>query len=521
LTTSRTSEAHRTAELDQLARQLERAQALEAEFRAFADSARDYAFITLALDKTVVGWNKGAELLLGYSLEEIRGRPGTIFFTPEDVALGGPEQEISTALRDGRAEDERWHMRKDGTKFWGSGVLTPLADAAGQIRGYAKVMRDRTEERRSQEDLRIREERLRLLLENIRDCAVFDLSLNGEICVWNPGAERIFGYTEAEALGVDGSEFFSAAGYSSEAFRQELELALKSGRGEGESWLTRKDGARFYARWITNTVRTDGGEAIGFIKVLRDETLRQEAEDGERRRSEYAWDLIEQQARATSSALSRTHSELVDIGRRLLNVQEAERRRIARDLHDHLAQRLALLAMGLDRLRQGLPGDLAQLRSEISSLQEQTASLSQDVRDISHRLHPSILEHLGLVKALRALCDEYQRNRTAPVVFEAVEDGVTIPTETAAAFYRICEEALRNIQKHAGDVRVTVQLHAQSTYLQLRIQDEGPGFDPQAVNAAEHLGLVSMRERANLVGAVCKCISRPGEGTTIQVRLIT
>ena len=160
MTAPGTSEVQKTAELDQLASQLERVQALEAEFRAFADSARDYAFITLALDKTVVGWNKDAELLLGYSLEEILGRPGAIFFTPEDVARGGPEQEISTALRDGRAEDERWHMRKDGTKFWGSGVLTPLADAAGQIRGYAKVMRDRTEERRAQEALRIRDERL-------------------------------------------------------------------------------------------------------------------------------------------------------------------------------------------------------------------------------------------------------------------------------------------------------------------------------------------------------------------------
>jgi len=518
---AQTSQAQRAAELDQLAEQLERAQALEAEFRAFADSARDYAFITLALDKTVVGWNRGAELLLGYSREEILGRPGAIFFTPEDLERGGPEQEISTALRDGRAEDERWHMRKDGTKFWGSGVLTPLTDAVGQLRGYAKVMRDRTEERRSQEDLRLREERLRLLLENIRDCAVFDLNLSGEICVWNSGAERIFGYTEAEVLGVDGSEFFGVAGYPSEAFREELELALKSGRGEGEAWLNRSDGTRFYARWITNTVRRNGGEAVGFIKVLRDETLRQEVEDEERRRSQYAWDLVEQQARATSLALSRTHSELVDIGRRLLNVQEAERRRIARELHDHLAQRLALLGMGLDRLRQGLPGDLAQLRADISRLQEQTTALSEDVRQISHRLHPSILEHLGLVKALEALCNDFQRNRTAPVVFESVDDGVNIPIETAAAFYRICEEALRNVQKHAGDVRVTVHVQAQSTCLQLRIQDDGTGFDPNAVNAAEHLGLVSMRERASLVGAVCKCISRPGKGTTIQVVLIT
>src|SRR3954452_16813503 len=94
-----------------------------------------------------------------------------------------------------------------------------------------------------------------------------------------------------------------------------------------------------------------------------------------------------------------------------------------------------------------------------------------------------------LLSSLRALCDDYKRNRTAPVVFEAVEDGITIPTETAAAFYRICEESLRNVQKHAGHLRVTVQVHAQSTYLQLRIQDERPGFDPPAVNAAEHLGL--------------------------------
>jgi PAS domain S-box-containing protein len=193
---------------------------LEAEFRAFADSARDHAFITLDLDKSVVGRNRGAELLLGYSQQEILGSPGAIFFTPEDVERGAPDHETSTALREGRAEDERWHMRKDGSRFWGSGVLTPLRDASGELRGYAKAMRDRTAERKTHEALHLREERLRLLLENIRDCAVFDLDRKGEICVWNSGAERIFGYTEAEVLGVDGSEFFASTGYSSDAFRQ-------------------------------------------------------------------------------------------------------------------------------------------------------------------------------------------------------------------------------------------------------------------------------------------------------------
>ena len=202
------SSLHAIAEENELTVHLERARALEAEFRAFADSARDFAFITLSLDKSVVGWSKGAELLLGYSQAEVLGQPGAIFFTPEDVEQGAPDEETTTALREGRAEDERWHLRKDGTRFWGSGVLTPLRSNSGELRGYAKVMRDRTEQRTFREGLRLREERLRLLVENIRDCAVFDLDRNGAICVWNSGAEQIFGYTEAEVVGVEGAELF-------------------------------------------------------------------------------------------------------------------------------------------------------------------------------------------------------------------------------------------------------------------------------------------------------------------------
>jgi PAS domain S-box-containing protein len=510
----------RIAELEELAVQLERARAIEAEFRAFADSVRDYAFITLGLDRNVIGWNRGAELLLGYSSEEMLGQPGALLFTAEDIARDEPDKEMSTALRDGRAEDERWHVRKDGSRFWGSGVVTPLRNAFGELRGYVKVMRDRTEAREFEEAVRIREERLRLLLENIRDCAVFDLGCNREIRSWNMGAQQIFGYTAEEVSGVDCCEVFSAAGYSAASFEQELQTAVESGRSEGESWLVRKGGTRFFARWITNSIYSAGHQPIGYIKVLRDDTMRRESEDEDARRKQFAWDLIEQQARAASSALGQTQSELVEIGRRLLNVQEEERRRIARDLHDHLAQRLALLGMGLHRLREGLPGNLEELQSQVVILQNQTAALAQDVREISHRLHPAIIEHLGLSAALRSLCEEYQQSRTAAVTFESVHDGSSIPLEVATAFYRICEEALRNAQKHAGDVPVLVQLRAEGSELQLRVHDDGVGFEPDGVNGAEHLGLLSMRERAALIGAHCRCISQPGHGSTIQVRLM-
>jgi PAS domain S-box-containing protein len=509
-----------SAELEALRLQLERARAIEAEFRAFADSVRDYAFITLGLDRNVIGWNRGAELLLGYSSQEMLGQPGALLFTAEDIARDEPNKETSTALRDGRAEDERWHVRKDGTRFWGSGVVTPLRNAFGELRGYVKVMRDRTEAREFEEAVRIREERLHLLLENIRDCAVFDLGYNREICSWNAGAEQIFGYTAAEVLGVDCCEVFSAAGYSAALFEQELQTALESGRSEGESWLVRKCGSRFFARWITNSIYSADHQPSGYIKVLRDETTRRKSEDEDARRKQFAWDRIEQQARAASSALGQTQSELVEIGRRLLNVQEEERRRIARDLHDHLAQRLALLDMGLHRLREGLPGDLEELQSQVAVLQNQTAALAQDVREISHRLHPAIVEHLGLIAALRALCEEYQHSRMAAVTFEPVHDGSTIALEVATAFYRICEEALRNIQKHAGDVPVLVELRTEGSELLLRIHDDGVGFEPDGVNSAEHLGLLSMRERAALIGAHCRCLSQPGEGTTIEARLI-
>ncbi len=319
------------------------------------------------------------------------GQPGALLFTAEDIARDEPNNEISTALRDGRAEDERWHVRKDGTRFWGSGVVTPLRNAFGELRGYVKVMRDRTEAREFERAMPIREERLRLPLENIRDCAVFDLGYNREICTWNAGAVQIFGYTAEEVIGVDGSEFFSAAGYSAGLFERELQTALEAGGSEGESWLVRKCGTRFFARWITNTIYSAEKQAIGYIKVLRDETMRGKSEDEEVRRKQFAWDLIEQQARAAGSALGQTQTELVEIGRRLLNVQEEERRRIARDLHDHLAQRLALLDMGLHRLREGLQGDLEELQSQVAALQNQTAALAQDVREISHRLHPAII----------------------------------------------------------------------------------------------------------------------------------
>ncbi len=125
----------------------------EERFRLFSDNVCDYAFLLMDLNGCVINWNAGAERLLGYTEEEILGKPVTVFFTPEDLRAGMAESEIQKAIREGRAEDERWHVRKDGSRFWASGVMTPVLDNEGHLRGWAKVMRDMTEKRLAQEAL--------------------------------------------------------------------------------------------------------------------------------------------------------------------------------------------------------------------------------------------------------------------------------------------------------------------------------------------------------------------------------
>jgi PAS domain S-box-containing protein len=125
----------------------------EERFRLFVDSVRDYALFQMDTSGTIVSWNLGAERVLGYREQEIIGRSSALLFTPEDVEREQPRKELETALRDGRAEDERWHIRKDGSRFWGSGVVTLVRDESGRLRGFAKIMRDHTERKRAEEQL--------------------------------------------------------------------------------------------------------------------------------------------------------------------------------------------------------------------------------------------------------------------------------------------------------------------------------------------------------------------------------
>lgn len=251
----------------------------EQYFHTFSEHVKDYAFITLDPESKIVSWSRGAERILGYSETEILGQPGSIFFTPEDCEKGEDKNELDTARRDGCAEDERWHVRADGTRFWASGVMTAHRDRDGNLQGYSKVLRDLTSRRLIEERLRDTEERLRLFAENVSDYALIPVDLEGKVSGWNSGAERTFGYTEQEMVGQNVNLIFTPEDRLRGESEKDLSRALAEGRAEDDRWMVRRDGSRFWARWVTTPMRDAAGTLRGFAKVLRDETERKRADD--------------------------------------------------------------------------------------------------------------------------------------------------------------------------------------------------------------------------------------------------
>src|SRR3954468_1400871 len=181
---------------------------LDDPLRLLVESVQDYAIFLLDRGGHIVSWNPGAERIKGYSAPEILGRHFSVFYPPEALERRWPEHELEVASKEGRFEDEGWRVRKDGTLFWASVAITPLRDASGEVRGFAKITRDLSERRRQEELLRQSEERFRMMVESVRDYAIFMLDPEGRVASWNAGAQRIKGYTRSEILGKHFSVFY-------------------------------------------------------------------------------------------------------------------------------------------------------------------------------------------------------------------------------------------------------------------------------------------------------------------------
>jgi len=246
--------------------------------RLLVESVQDYAIFLLDETGRILSWNAGAQRIKGYTPQEVIGKHVSIFYPEEDLAWDKPGRELKTALREGRAEEEGWRVRKDGSRFWASVVTTPLYEPDGRLRGFGKVTRDLTERRRSDEERQRSEEEFGLLVGSVLDYAIFRLDQDGYVQTWNAGAERIKGWLPEEIIGKHFSTFYTQEDVDDGKPERELQIARAEGRVEDEGWRVRKDGSRFWANVVITALYGDDGELRGFAKVTRDLTDRRKAE---------------------------------------------------------------------------------------------------------------------------------------------------------------------------------------------------------------------------------------------------
>lgn len=249
----------------------------EQRFQLLVNAVTDYAIYMLDPEGYVASWNPGAKRFKGYEADEIIGQHYSRFLTEEDRAAGLPQQALKIAAAEGKYEATGWRVRKDGTRFWANAVIDPIRDEAGNLIGFAKITRDITDKKEAEQALYESEQRFRLLVEGVRDYAIYMLDTGGNVTNWNAGAEAIKGYKATDIVGQHFSNFYTPEDRANGEPVRALATALSEGKYETEAWRIRKDGSRFFAHVVIDPIYDDTGRHIGFGKVTRDITQQRQA----------------------------------------------------------------------------------------------------------------------------------------------------------------------------------------------------------------------------------------------------
>lgn len=247
--------------------------------RLLVEQVSEYAIFRLTDAGIVSSWNPGAERIKGYAAAEIIGQHFSIFYPAEDREAGVPDTLLQAAREHGHCETEGWRLRRDGSRFWASVVITPLSSAECGGGGFAKIVRDVTDKRQAHEAVLESERKFRLLVQGVTDYALFMLSPDGIVTNWNAGAARIKGYEANQIIGEHFRKFYTPEDAAQGLPERGLRTAATEGRFETEGWRVRKDGTRFWANVIIDAIRDEQGELLGFAKITRDVTERKVAQE--------------------------------------------------------------------------------------------------------------------------------------------------------------------------------------------------------------------------------------------------
>ena len=486
-------------------------------FRLLVEQVDDYAIFMLDPTGIVRTWNAGAQRIKGYKPAEIIGQHFSIFYPEHDRQSRRPDRELEVAEREGRYEEEGWRIRKDGSRFWANVVITALRDASGKLRGFAKVTRDLTDRRRAEDELRRSEMRLRLLIDSIRDYAVFMLDADGRVATWNTGAERIIGYRPSEIVGRHFSTFYPAEDVAAGKSDRELDLATATGKFEEESWRVRKDGTRFWASVVLTAIRDEHGALIGFAKVTRDLTERRHAEQ-ERLRLAQAEEALRLRDNFLSIASHELKTPLTSLQLHLSGMQRAfNKHPNDPSIIGKLSRRIGVIDREVDRI----------------------VKLVEDLLDVSRassgHLHLS-LEPVNLAGVVREVADRFEDELDrAQCPLELTLDEDIVGTWDRLRLDQVVTNFLTNAIKYGPGKPIEVRVAAEGNgHAVLSVRDHGIGIEAadhdrvfdrfaRAVSPSHYgglgLGLWIVRVIVEALGGTVSVKSEPGRGAEFSATL--
>ena len=505
----------------------ERLRRSEEHFRSLVEGMKEHEVFTLDPQGRVANWEAGR--LTGYAADEVVGKHFSVFFDREDIERGRLQEHLEAAAREGSSREEGHLVRKDGSRFYANMTTTALHDQRGKLRGFSVVTQDLTEQREAEE--------------------VLKRSLDVQLALYETG--RILGSSlEWEEIGSRLLEVVRRVSNLTTAViavpNEEGELKIWRSSGLKGLWQrarfapealsarrkvleTRErrllmlrhpedpEGRRLVGLYVPLLVQD---RLVGVLETYGPDTLVDEA-------SETLYSLASQAASALENArlyteLSERENQLRDLVGRLIMAQEEERRRVAYDIHDGLAQTAAAAHQHLQAFARHHPPCSAGLQEELDEALDLVRELVGEARLVIYDLRPTVLDDFGLAAAVRLQVAALRAEGLEISLQESLGDG-RLPPEIETTLFRVTQEALTNIRKHAQATKASVVLDRPGNAVRLLVRDEGRGFRfDRATNTngrGEKVGLSGMRERVSLLGGQFRLHSEPGRGTTIEAEV--
>jgi PAS domain S-box-containing protein len=484
-------------------------------------ASSDDAIISKDLNGTVTSWNRGAERMFGYTAEEMIGS-SILRIIPLD--RHSEETAILSKLRRGERIDhfETVRKKKDGRLFDISITVSPLVDQEGNVIGASKIGRDVSEQKQVQRILYESEERWRVTLESIGD-AVVATDASTVVTFVNAVGAGILGRPVQDILGQPLAAVFRIINEETRhPVESPVDRVIQHGHTVGlanHTMLLRPDGTEVPIDDSAAPILDREGRLLGVVLVFRDIS--------ERKRTEtqlQQWNTeLEVRVRERTAELLNSQERLRALASQLNLTEQRERRRLAADLHDYLAQLLALIRIKLGQALKRLPNHLPDGGASLTEIDGLLQQCLQYARTLMAQLSPSVLQDLGLIPAIHWLAEQMTQQRLKVDVHVLTDESPSFNDQQSNLLFQAVRELLTNIVKHAGvsTATVTVEKHDRDTWI-LTVRDTGEGFDLNAVHyepSGEHFGLFSIQERMEAMSGWCRIESTVGAGTTVELGL--